>query len=510
MITQSVANQTAGLLTNTAVSTSGKSKQTGDDFQQLMNSGGLKTSIVRSAQKNLQGSGKYGDNNRTMLTGLKKTREQASDTQNNKQSKDGNSNSAVTDQVQSKQSAALKTDSRKTTVKAASVKISDTAKEDDNEKEDSSVDDQIAGQIAAMLQSIQETAMKLLKLSPEEFNQLLNDQGMSAVDLLQPENLQQLVLAANGQADIMAALTDENLASTINQLIENVDAIKEESNLGLTKDQVKTFLAWRKTADAAKTETITDINQTGVMEEPLNSEIGQIKSSTENNAEPKKEDGTSKLRKENNIQTDPSKLAVTNEKAADAGAHAGNDSKQDLNNPDQFQTFVDNLVNSSQKVQSDFNKDVARVTELRDIANQIIDRIKVSVSQDNTSMELSLNPDHLGKVNFSVQSKDGVMTAHFIVQNEISKEAIESQMHILRETLNEQGIRIEGIEVTVSANAFAQNNNQSSDNQSETQKHPSGRKISLDEARSMMEEPETQEDVADLTGALGSVVDYTA
>jgi Flagellar hook-length control protein len=228
-------------------------------------------------------------------------------------------------------------------------------------------------------------------------------------------------------------------------------------------------------------------------------------------AQMKKDDGASvKSGSNKDILSDTSKLSAAVEKQTDTQQNAGNDKKQDMNASDQFQTFIDNMVNSSQKVQTDFNRNMAQVTELRDIANQIIDKIKVSVTQDKTSMELSLNPDHLGKVNLSVQSKDGIMTAHFIVQNEISKEAIESQIHTLRDTLNNQGIKVEAIEVTVSANAFEQNGNQNSENQSEEQKNHSGRKISFDDAVNMTEETEAENEAQDLSGALGSVVDYTA
>jgi flagellar hook-length control protein FliK len=124
-------------------------------------------------------------------------------------------------------------------------------------------------------------------------------------------------------------------------------------------------------------------------------------------------------------------------------------------------------------------------------------------------MELQLNPENLGKVNLSVQSKNGVMTAQFVVQNETSKEAIESQLHTLRETLNQQGIKVEAIEVTVSTYAFEQNQ-ESSNNQSEAPKEHSGRQISLEEAFNMSEVSEEENLAEDITGIRGSQIDYTA
>jgi flagellar hook-length control protein FliK len=125
-------------------------------------------------------------------------------------------------------------------------------------------------------------------------------------------------------------------------------------------------------------------------------------------------------------------------------------------------------------------------------------------------MELQLNPENLGKVNLSIQSKNGVLTAQFVVQNEISKEAIESQMHILRESLNEQGIKVEAIEVTVSNYTFDQTNQENGQNQASSQKNNSGKTITLEEALNMVDNPEEVIDTDDVTDIIGSQVDYTA
>jgi DNA invertase Pin-like site-specific DNA recombinase len=118
---------------------------------------------------------------------------------------------------------------------------------------------------------------------------------------------------------------------------------------------------------------------------------------------------------------------------------------------------------------------------------------KIEIDQDTAStVELIFKKymelESLGKVNLTIHSKEGVMTAHFVVENQISKEAIESQLSTLRETLNQQGIKVEGIEVTVSAYAFEQNTDTSDQNQSDTQKDNSGRHITIDEAMTMSEE----------------------
>ena len=229
-----------------------------------------------------------------------------------------------------------------------------------------------------------------------------------------------------------------------------------------------------------------------------------------NVAQDNKDKNTAKTDNVTNVTTEAAKPEVV--KTADTGSQLNSDSNKhkDLNAPDDFQKFVDNLVKTSQNVKAEFSGELAQVTNLREIANQIVDRIKVSVTPDQSSMELQLNPENLGKVNLSIQSKQGIMTAHFVVQNEISKEAIESQIQTLRDTLHQQGIKVEAIEVTVSSNAFDQNSSKGSDNPTESNDSHSGRKITLDDAVNMTEIPEEENSQEDITGVRGSMVDYTA
>ncbi|HWT27607.1 MAG TPA: flagellar hook-length control protein FliK, partial [Mobilitalea sp.] len=173
--------------------------------------------------------------------------------------------------------------------------------------------------------------------------------------------------------------------------------------------------------------------------------------------------------------------------------------------------FVNNLVKSTQEIQLDSFGNTVQTTELKEIVNQIVDRIKIIVKPEQTSMELQLNPEELGKVNLTIQSKNGVMTAQFVVQNEMSKEAIESQMSTLKETLNQQGIKVDAIDVTVASYTFEQKGQADSQGQPENQKNQSGRKLSVEDAIQMTDADVPEEaGKADISGLTGSNIDYTA
>lgn len=96
------------------------------------------------------------------------------------------------------------------------------------------------------------------------------------------------------------------------------------------------------------------------------------------------------------------------------------------------------------------------------IVRQIVEQIKVEFKPDTVSMELQLTPENLGKVKLHVASKEGMITAQLFVQNEAVKNAVESQLMVLRDTMQQQGIKVEAVEVAVQTGGFAENLQQNS------------------------------------------------
>lgn len=491
MLTQSVKVQAASLFANASGSAASKGKAAGSSFEFIIGSS------IKSTQT--AGPSKSAADRTSSVKGSSSPDTPAE-----------NNPAAVNTQADASQSS-TRTETPDTAGKTSdSVEKNTSLDSGKSSKDELTADDQVLAQITALLQSVQEAVMKALNLTSEEFNQLLTEQGMSQADLLEPQNLQQFILAGKGENSILAALTDEKLAADIKQLLQKVDKLKTDSNLELTASQIKSLLEQQKlqseagsrtTADAIAPDRLTEQtkNENG---QPEAAEAVQTKDSTEKHTDFK----ASTQKQEKSEQILP----------ASAEKNPGNDQPDtghednSLDTSGKFQTFIENLAKSSQNSQLGNTEDIARLTELRQIASQIIERIKVSVTPEKTSMELQLNPENLGRVNLTVQNKGGVMTAHFVVQNEISKEAIESQINTLRDSLNEQGLKVNSIEVTVSANAFEQNQSKGSESQAQSQKNShSDRQISLEEALSMSEMPEAEDNSA-LTGISGSIVDYTA
>lgn len=499
MTTQSIKVESASKLFSNV--SSQKSKQAASPFDLFM---GKNLSSVQSAQTTHPAAADKSAA-KTVASKVQKTNDKASDkgdkTDDIQSNAVKNKDDASTD---SKTPVASK-DNQKTADPADTSNVADTKQTAKTQTDDQKTDDELIAKFTSMVNAIQDLVMKLLNLTPAQLNKLMTDQNMSSSDLLQSDNLMKLVLANNGSTDITAALTDEKLANTIKQLLSSADQIKSEAGLSITADQVKEILQQikaNKSDDTALTQPIAQNDNVVIVV----NENKTIHTEQTDNQTAKDQNGLTK------------EITVQVTKTTDTGSNSGiqadagkSNSKESTTSQDSYQLFLDNLVKATQNTENDIAPSNAAFSDLREIANQIIDRIKVVIKPNQTSMELQLYPENLGKVNLNVQSKNGVMTAQFVVQNEVSKEAIESQLNTLKETLSQQGIKVDSIEVTVAGYNFSQNNQTDTKGQMNDQKSQTRKKMTIEENQSVNEEPEAEENTAkDLTGLTGSSVDYTA
>ena len=127
---------------------------------------------------------------------------------------------------------------------------------------------------------------------------------------------------------------------------------------------------------------------------------------------------------------------------------------------------------------------------------------------------MQLHPESLGSLHIQITSKGGEVTAQFRVQDETVKAAIESQVAELKETLKNQGIKVEAVEVTVESHAFESNlwqgqgREENASYQGERKGH---RRINLNELEGLEELTEEEDKLAaEMMEANGNTVDYTA
>ena len=152
-----------------------------------------------------------------------------------------------------------------------------------------------------------------------------------------------------------------------------------------------------------------------------------------------------------------------------------------------------------------------------DLLEQVAEQIRVNVSEGTSSMEMQLNPENLGKVYVNISSKEGMIHAQLAASNEAVRAALETQVADLRQNLNQAGVKVDAIEVTVASHEFEKNLEQNQENekqQGERQQEQSGGRrrnlnlSSLDGLSGLMTEEETL--AAQMMRENGNSMDVTA
>lgn len=157
---------------------------------------------------------------------------------------------------------------------------------------------------------------------------------------------------------------------------------------------------------------------------------------------------------------------------------------------------------------------VTVVQQMREVFEQVVEQIKVTVTEDTSEMTMQLNPENLGKVNLSIVAKEGHITAQFVTETEVARQALESQIQQLRDTLGEQGLKVDKVEVSVSDFSFAQQNNTNAEEQKEQQRSEHAKQVhrnlnlsSLEEVTDLTEEEEL---AVKIMRSNGNQIDFTA
>lgn len=84
-----------------------------------------------------------------------------------------------------------------------------------------------------------------------------------------------------------------------------------------------------------------------------------------------------------------------------------------------------------------------------EIISQVLEKAKVVLNGDKSEMVMDLKPDNLGKLALKVVTERGVVMAKFVAENEQVKAVLESNMQLLKDSLEKQGLAVQGFSVSV-------------------------------------------------------------
>lgn len=358
-----------------------------------------------------------------------------------------------------------------------------------------------------------------LGVSEEEVLAAMEALGFVMADLLNADNMTELVLTIEGE-DMLALMTDEGLYNSLQNLLtmvsEAVDQIGEK--MELSPEELEAILEQAKVPEMEENpETVPEDGKRPQMPEGQEDYTVTVERNGETVKVSVEVDGSSQT--ESTEVTGLKPEAVQEETTADSGKgdgskKEGSSQKENAQEMTHGNMLLESLLNKGGAVKSEavFENAMAQNTaDTQNIMNQIMDYMRVQVKADMTQMELQLNPASLGTVNINITSKAGVITAQFLTQNETVKAAIESQIVQLKNSFEEQGLKVEAVEVTVASHSFERNLNGDGNGQQQMQdgKKKGNRKVNLN-GSAMEEEPATEEEEPAIMGMEGSTVSFTA
>lgn len=349
----------------------------------------------------------------------------------------------------------------------------------------------------AAVELVQQTA-EMLGIPVEELQSLMEDMGMSELDILDPAELSALFLRAGGVEDSYALVTDEGLYQDYQTLMKQLETTLQECSRQLDMDPVQIPTLLTKLQE--KPVTQSEASAAPVME------VSQEKTSVEN-ALP----GYDGMTVQDNTGVDAGKDA-----AASSREHGQKEQDSDNRGQQDGNIFLQDLRTEEfrpEVQQPAETESLAGADNTENIMRQIMDHMKVQLKEDTSSLEMQLHPASLGTVQVQIASRGGAVTANFIAQNEAVKAALESQMVQLMERFDEQGVKVEAIEVTVQTHEFERNLEQGRGREQqsgEPAKKGRIRRIDLNDTVSMENMEEEDALAADMMAANGNTVDYTA
>lgn len=390
----------AGAVRNTSSGTASKSSNTkskSSDFKSVM---------AASISKNTSNAGTGSSDSKLGIADAVKTAksQNTTDTKNTK---------ADTDAVDKKQN------------------VADTGKADktDKSKQDNKSDEKVNDAV----QNVKDTIKEELDVSDEDIAKAMEVLGITDNDLLSVVKVTELVSALTG-ADSITLITDDDMSGKLTSVLDAVNTAQEDIADMLNTDVDDAVLVVRTDAVVKKDtdETVVKNTDSSITD---NQSVSETESLSDVLAAKVTAQGSSKHEES-------------------TGEHTGEHTGEQNHNTQSYGGVADSIIQSMKDSFVDIvTEDTSRVSEA-DIVNQVIDQIKLSSGRELTSIEVMLNPERLGSVHVTVTAKNGILSAQIAAQNEQVKTALENQVTALKENFQNQGIKVEAVEITVMTHQF--------------------------------------------------------
>lgn len=335
----------------------------------------------------------------------------------------------------------------------ASDKTPDQMKMDDVSKSTGDMKDELISTVA-----------EDLNVSEDDLITAMENLGMVWTDLLNQQNLADVAIELNVSADSTELLLNsdfQNALMDVNQILTDA-AVKLGMDVNEFTDIVAQMTLVEPDEAAALNELAGEALNSTVQttEEAETADNNAVKADVVTKADAGQTKDNAYVVNENAVKSvdDDMDAAGSSQDFTGNSDSDGEQTDTEGNNGILFAQDTDANVMAelnADDVNADYRPYMS--TDTTELINQIVDNIRFNVSQDTTSIEMQLNPENLGRVYVHLSAKEGTVNAQFTATNEVVKEALEAQIVTLKENLNQAGVKVDAVEITVSSHGFERN-----------------------------------------------------
>ena len=363
----------------------------------------------------------------------------------------------------------------------------------------------MTGSLKALTGEVKAVVCAVLDMTDEELERYLAENGMCVMDLLLQNNLADFVADVAADGDSLKLLTDSNLSETFSELGDELKnlVVTAAQDMDISVEELNKYIQSTDFTDVSNAEPADEV--VGTIDKTADTD--ELLSRRQNNPELENNGSTAEEPEPELMLEDK----ITVAPGEDDEPQSGTFQKSDESLSGQFfNTLIENVENAVQ-AKEDFK---GYSVNSENIVRQLVDAIKVNVNSSFSEMELQLQPENLGKLNLVITSRDGIITAQFMAENDVVKSAIENQIVMLKDNFEQQGLKVEAVEVMVQTHGFEMGKNlegRGDNPQDDDDRHRTSRILTLEEINAIIGDDEAaDEDVlaAEMLRASGGNVDY--
>ncbi len=351
------------------------------------------------------------------------------------------------------------------------------------EKKSTEKSDEEVSEALACLNELKSEIMKTLSISEEELENMMDVLGITGAELFTKEGLAALVMEFTGVENVVDLLTNEEAYDMISGLMDFAEGLMAQldEDFQISEEDLKLLLEQ-------------------VQEEPVQDEVAtetedQLLQETTENAE----------------------TVTLNNAQETENVFEQHEGTQNGETESQMHNMSANQVLQNSPTETSSEAVFREMSGMQDVSpqeiyDQISEYMRTNVSGDISEVEMQLNPENLGRLQIHLSSKEGVVSAQFVAQNEVVKGVLETQLIQLKEQFEQQGMKVDAVEVTVAGYSFDQGLNRDTGEHAGNAKEARKmiiRRINLNETA---EEELTQDEqiAVEMMAANGNTVDFMA